>query len=412
MNPYGYALSITSQFYYCSLPLRLDTYSRCQFNCAYCFANARGGNRDDRAIMIADLAQLQRQFEASRTAKPKSAIVELLEARQPIHFGGMSDPFMPLEERQHQSLDILRMLADYKYPTVISTKSTLPSEDRYLSVLKTGRFIVQVSLSTLDENLSSRIELGTPGPRQLLRMVRTLSREGIPVAIRAQPLLPCRDSDGEEIIKAAAECGARHIAFEHLKLPLERNWNGTEILSRALGFDMRQAYANWGATRVGREWILPVRLRTPTMLKLRANAHSAGLTFGAADNDLLLLSDGRCCCSGIDLLDDGVKFFRYTYLEAARTGLKERYISIQALNSIWRPNASIGRYVNSRSRRAASHLGTNIEAYIKGNWNGRTNGNSPAALFGVRSSGLSDADGFNLYELTDEIRPHIQPDER
>jgi DNA repair photolyase len=36
---YSSPLSLTSQFYFCPVPLRLDTYSGCSHGCIYCFAN-------------------------------------------------------------------------------------------------------------------------------------------------------------------------------------------------------------------------------------------------------------------------------------------------------------------------------------------------------------------------------------
>ena len=42
-NVYKYSLSITSQFYFCGIPFRLDTTPKCSLNCSYCFAMSRGG---------------------------------------------------------------------------------------------------------------------------------------------------------------------------------------------------------------------------------------------------------------------------------------------------------------------------------------------------------------------------------
>jgi len=39
---YKYAMSVTSQFYFCGVPFRLDTSPKCLMNCAYCFAMAKG----------------------------------------------------------------------------------------------------------------------------------------------------------------------------------------------------------------------------------------------------------------------------------------------------------------------------------------------------------------------------------
>src|SRR5437867_3738838 len=98
---YRYALSFTSQFYYCGLPLRLDSYSRCHFNCLYCFASARGGERGYRSLRTADPAGLRKRLERLTKKGPRSVIEELLLQGQPIHFGGMSDPFIPLEADTH-----------------------------------------------------------------------------------------------------------------------------------------------------------------------------------------------------------------------------------------------------------------------------------------------------------------------
>ena len=36
---YSCPISFTSQFYFCPVPLRMDTYSGCSHGCLYCFAN-------------------------------------------------------------------------------------------------------------------------------------------------------------------------------------------------------------------------------------------------------------------------------------------------------------------------------------------------------------------------------------
>src|ERR1700689_501248 len=376
MREYRYALSLTSQFFFCSLPLRLDTYSRCQFNCTYCFANARGGSRGNRNITSANAQQIARRLEASYSSTRQSIISELIRAGQPIHYGGMSDPFMPLEVTHGQTLEILRILSNFRHPTVLSTKGTLLVRPEYLQQIKRGKFIVQISLTTLDDKLSSKIEIGTPGPTKLIEMASLLIREGVPVSFRLQPLLPNRINDAIEVIEIAKAIGPRHIAVEHLKLPIEKSWAGTTKLSEALGYDLQQAYANWGAKRIGRDWILPVERRLPVIMELRNHAHAVGLSFGAADTDLLLLSDGRSCCSGIDLIDPKINYFKCTYVEAARTGVGRKYITINSLSSLWRPQSSAAMYMNSHSRRAVQSLGTRIDAYLRANWNGRSNGNS------------------------------------
>lgn len=92
---YRYFISLTSQLPFCGIPFRLDSYSRCQFGCRYCFASARGGAASPEKIAGGNVTALRRKFQRVAKGKPTTAIEEMLMARIPLHFGGMTDPFIP-----------------------------------------------------------------------------------------------------------------------------------------------------------------------------------------------------------------------------------------------------------------------------------------------------------------------------
>jgi len=187
---YDYALAITSQFPFCSIPLRLDSYSRCQFACRYCFASARAGAAPAGRIKVAKPEAFARRLDRlAKGAEPRSVLDEMLAARIPIHFGGLSDPFMPLEGQSEVTLALLKVLREYSYPAVISTKSTLCASPKYLDVLESGRFVVQISLPTLSDDLSTRVDAGVPTSSERLVAVERLASRGVAVACRLQPLL-------------------------------------------------------------------------------------------------------------------------------------------------------------------------------------------------------------------------------
>lgn len=397
---YEYGLGLTSQFYFCGLPLRLDAYSTCAFSCSYCFAHARGGAHRKQAVKVFDAGFLDRKLDRVSSGKILGVVDEFLARRQPIHFGGMSDPFSPLELKWGASHSLLGVLASHSYPTVISTKSDLLLDEDYLAVLKRGNFVVQISLSSMDEALIEHVDRGTPGPTRLLKMVKRLSAEGIPTFCRIQPVLPGFEGHAGDVVSACAEAGVRHVAVEHLKLAVEDTWGGNAALARALKLDLRAYFRKRDAIRVGREWVLGVEDRLANMLKLRSQVRRLGLSFGAADNDLLLFSDASCCCSGVDLVPGFDGFFRHTYLEAARSGLRQRRISLANLAKRWAPDGSIAMYMNSHSRiDSASPQGAGVRAYIERNWNGSRHGNSPMSLFGLRDTLRTDERGFKLYEI-------------
>jgi DNA repair photolyase len=395
MPSYRYSLAPTSQFYYCGLPLRLDAYSRCLFQCTYCFANARGGYRGNKLVGVANPDQLDRRLgRLSKTEDPKSVIDEFLIHRQPIHFGGISDPFINLEKETRVSLKLMRILANYDYPTIISTKAALVAADEYLDVLKKGNFVVQLSISSLDSRLSKQADRGTPSPSERLEVLKKLVAEDIPTACRIQPLIPTFEEHGFEVIDASASIGVRHVAVEHLKLPIESTWWGTRSLSQTLGLDLTRWFRSSGATRVGREWLLPRTSRIERILMMRDHAHSRGLSFGAADNDLLLLSDGECCCSGIDLVANFGNFFRCNYPEAFRRAGASGLIRFNSLDSVWAPTSSIRMYVNSNSRHSGSF---SIRDFLRANWNGSPNGSSPGSFFGIVDTGERDEENLKIY---------------
>ena len=63
----------------------------------------------------------------------------------PLHWGGMSDPFQPVEKKERRSLEALKVLAETKYPFVVSTKNALIADEPYLELIKQSNCVVQFS---------------------------------------------------------------------------------------------------------------------------------------------------------------------------------------------------------------------------------------------------------------------------
>ncbi len=399
--PYRYALSLTSQFYFCGLPLRLDPYGACLFSCQYCFASARGGLRQPKGLQVADPQLIERRLRG-KVGGPTSVLDEFVSARQPIHLGGMADPFPPMEAELRVTQQLLGVLTDLQYPTVISTKGTLVATGEYLDLLVKGQYVVQVSFSTRSDSVAATIEVGVPSPSARLHAIRELVDAGVPTTVRMQPLIPGRETEALEFAEELASIGVRHIGLEFLKLPLE-DWSGTQRLSKGAGFDLPTFYASAGSTRVGREWVLPVESRLPFVVQMRNLVHGLGISFGAADTDLLPLSDSACCCSGVDQLLPDAKAFSHNYLGAVRAN-KEGRISISALEGSWVPDGSISTMVNSRSRLPRVGLrGAGVRDYISANWNGRSNGCSPEMFYGVEVTEEEDPEGMAIYRITEDL---------
>ncbi len=81
---------------------------------------------------------------------------------------------------------------------------------------------VQVSITTLDDQLARTLEPRAASPRRRLRAIADLAAAGIPVGVLVSPLIPgLTDADMEGIVALAAESGASRAGALLIRLPLE-----------------------------------------------------------------------------------------------------------------------------------------------------------------------------------------------
>lgn len=219
MHTYNNPLSITSQFSFCGLPFRLDTYSGCAIGCKYCFARLRGGNINSKKLKVASANSIIKVFENVQKFNNKGIISEFIRKRVPLHFGGMSDPFQSIEKIYEVSYTVLKYLKSINYPVIISTKSDLIGTDKYLKLFNNyENLIIQVSFSTLDESKSKILEPNSPNPIRLLSIIKQLTNNNIKVSVRWQPYIIGVSENPKDFISEIASVNVKHIGFEHLKL--------------------------------------------------------------------------------------------------------------------------------------------------------------------------------------------------
>lgn len=384
---YTTPFALTSQFCFCALPLRLDTYRGCSFRCTYCFARYRGGNSPDSAVYAADPRSIENIFCRALTQRgAKLSIVgQFIRRRVPVHFGGMSDPFQPAESRFRSTAKVLQILGKYQYPTVISTRSTLVLKEPYINLLRELRpLVVQLSFSTTDDHVGQRLEPRCDPPSALLRVGEKLVENGINVTCRWQPFVPGVSEAPDEFIRRVASVGCRHVAFEHLKLPLERRnplWNE---LTKAVGKDIHKEYVRIGALRDGREYVLPPEEKLDRVIEVAKLTRRAGMTFGAADNEFQYLSDNFACCSGVDQFPGFQNFFRHQVGYAIRKSRNAANIRYDVIQNEWQPCGSIDRYLNSRTRVGGGGTGEgSLKEHVLSRWNNPGAPGSPTSFFGV-----------------------------
>lgn len=199
----------------------INPYKGCEHGCAYCFA------RPTHAYL--DLSP-GLDFESRIFYKPDAASLlqnELARSNYtvaPIALGANTDAYQPVERKLQITRDILQVLEQHHHPVAIITKSSLIERDiDILSVMAQDNLVkVIVSVTTLDNKLSSKLEPRAVSPSRRLQTIRTLTDAGIPTGVLFAPLIPTlNDSELEAVLTACAKAGAESAGYVMLRLPHE-----------------------------------------------------------------------------------------------------------------------------------------------------------------------------------------------
>ena len=197
----------------------LNPYRGCSHGCAYCFARpnheylglSAGLDFESRIFVKLDAPELLRAELSSPRWKP-----------EPIILSGVTDPYQPAERRFRITRGCLEVLAEFRNPIALITKNHLVTRDVDLlaELALHQAAIVNVSITSLDQELQRVMEPRTSIPRRRLAAVEALARAGVPVNVMVAPVVPgLTDHELPAILTAAAEAGARSAAYIPLRLP-------------------------------------------------------------------------------------------------------------------------------------------------------------------------------------------------
>ena len=57
------AINVSSKIAICGLPLRVDSYKNCNFNCRYCFSNNRKIMEFNKELQVANIRKLEKNIK-------------------------------------------------------------------------------------------------------------------------------------------------------------------------------------------------------------------------------------------------------------------------------------------------------------------------------------------------------------
>lgn len=197
----------------------INPYRGCGHGCSYCYARptheylgfSAGLDFETRILVKESAPELLAEALSSKRWKP-----------QVIALSGNTDAYQPVERRLGLTRRCLEVLADFRNPVQIVTKSHLVTRDIDLltELAAYDAASVLVSLTTLRPEVQRAMEPRAATPARRLDAIRALADAGVPVGVIVAPVVPgLTDDELPSILEAAASAGADHAAYILLRLP-------------------------------------------------------------------------------------------------------------------------------------------------------------------------------------------------
>jgi DNA repair photolyase len=188
------------------LKYNMNIYRGCQHRCIYCDSRSecyRVDRFDSEILVKANAIELLRKELAGKRVKGT------------IGTGAMNDPYMPIESDVDLTRRALSVIAEFRFPVHVMTKSDLVLRDLdTLSRINQVYAAVSFTITTPNDELGRMLEPGAPLVSERLRAMKVLSDSGIHTGVTLMPVLPFIEDDEDDIrriVEQAHAHGAEYI---------------------------------------------------------------------------------------------------------------------------------------------------------------------------------------------------------
>ena len=170
----------------------MNIYRGCLHGCIYC---------DSRSLCY----QMNHKFEDIEVKANAVGLLENTLRRKRnkcmIGTGAMSHPYMPIEEKLGNMRKCLEVIERYGFGVTMITKSTkvLRDLDLLKKINEKSKCVVQMTLTTYDEDLCRIVEPNVETTYERFRALEILRDNGIPTVVWLCPILPFINDTEENI---------------------------------------------------------------------------------------------------------------------------------------------------------------------------------------------------------------------
>lgn len=200
------------------LSYSMNPYQGCEHGCTYCYARptheywgySAGLDFERKILVKMNAADLLEQAFRKKNWEVR-----------PVMLSGNTDCYQPCERRFGLTRKLLEVLLRFQHPVAVITKNALIERDADLLQELAALNLVSVNLSitSLDENLRRKLEPRTASASKKLQTIEALSKLNIPVNVMLAPVIPAlNEEELFAICKASSEHGARSIHYQIVRL--------------------------------------------------------------------------------------------------------------------------------------------------------------------------------------------------
>jgi DNA repair photolyase len=222
----------------------LNPYSACSFNCLYCYIRGSkyGEHMEDKLAIKTNAVELLEKQLKNKAKKGQYGFIVVSSA---------TDPYLQIEKETHLTRQLLEVIAHYRFPVHIITKSDLVVRD--FDILKkinensilpadlepklAHKALITFSFSTIDPAIGKIFEPGAPSPEVRLGALKQATQAGFHSGVSMMPLLPYitdTDEQLESMYSAFKSAAAKYVFPASMTLFGNGNSDSKPLMMRAI----------------------------------------------------------------------------------------------------------------------------------------------------------------------------------
>jgi DNA repair photolyase len=260
----------------CPPKLTFNPYTGCDHGCLYCYASGYVRNFADCRPKKELITRLKREAGALNG--------------EIVTVSNSSDPYPNVEAATGLTRSCLEILSRSNCRLQIVSKSNLVARD--IDLLRRIQSMVAITITTDDDDFAKVIEPRAILPSERLKAVEKLVQDGLPVAVRIDPIIPFVNDNPEALMRRVASLGVRHVTSSTYKVRMD-NWKRLSALLPTVTDRLKSLYFDRG-DRMHGYYYLQHDLRFQLMKHIRTLAIKHGMRFGTCREGLSELNTGVC----------------------------------------------------------------------------------------------------------------------